>query len=608
MSASQAYWGYVGEVQDNLDRLDAQMDHDVGQIEITVGRGTQKIAVQTAILILEGVKQAIDLVRESVSAISTASQAGVPGVFGVIAGFSNGVITDVFAPADAVIEGIKAAIKIVAKGLEVLSDLGQMALGQVDERMEIEFSLDQLELGLENSLRQQIVNLDALIGDEGNRRIALHTSYDAVIQSVGRYEKALAEGGRVLSRRNLARRQSMADVQGQRYQDMAFRIFRNDALQKYKAQFDLAQRYVYMTAKAYDYETTLLSEDPRAGQQFLTDIVRERQLGIMSDGVPQTGVGLADVMARMGQNFDVLYGQLGFNNPQTETNRFSLRTELFRIDPGVEGDANWREILSQDYDDLLVNEVTVGVGSVDNLWGLPEFRRFAVPPAGFEDVEPGIVIRFGTEVTEGRNFFRQNIGGLDNAYDATQFATKIRSAGMWFSNYDFLNMSNTPRVYLIPTGIDALRSPTDYLGEPRTFTVLDQVLPVPFPIGDAELNDPGWIPSVHSLGGEFTAIRRFGRLRAYHDSGEFSVDEVERDSRLVGRSVWNTGWMVIIPASTLSSPLGNENLNDTEIAQGKDARLQQFINGPLVNNERDGNGVSDIKLFFETYAYPRLKK
>ena len=48
---------------------------------------------------------------------------------------------------------------------------------------------------------------------------------------------------------------------------MAFRIFRNDALQKYRAQFDLAARYVYLAAKAYDYETNLLgaTRDGRAG-------------------------------------------------------------------------------------------------------------------------------------------------------------------------------------------------------------------------------------------------------------------------------------------------------------------------------------------------------
>ena len=41
-----------------------------------------------------------------------------------------------------------------------------------------------------------------------------------------------------------------AATQEARYRDMAFRIFRNDALQKYRAAFDLAARYVYPAASA----------------------------------------------------------------------------------------------------------------------------------------------------------------------------------------------------------------------------------------------------------------------------------------------------------------------------------------------------------------------
>ncbi len=325
-----------------------------------------------------------------------------------------------------------------------------------------------------------------------------------------------------------------------------------------------------------------------AGQHFLTDIVKARQLGTIIDGEPQPGTGLADSMAVMSRNFSVLSGQLGFNNPQQETNRFSFRYEKFRILGGTEGDEAWRNVLKQDY-------ATEGMGTAANLWDVPEFRQFCVPPDGFGSVEPGIVLPFSTTIEEGKNFFGEEAGGLDNSYDSTQFATKIRSVGVWFSNYDYLSLSNTPRVYLIPAGTDIMRSPTGYTGQKRFFTVMDQVLPPPFPIGQSDLDDPYWIPSVDSLAGNLIPIRRFGRIRAFHDSGEFSPDEVQRDSRLVGRSVWNTRWMLIIPASTLGA--------DREEA------LTTFIDGlETEDGGRDGNGVSDIKLFFETYAFPRLKK
>ena len=146
-------------------------------------------------------------------------------------------------------------------------------------------------------------------------------------------------------------------------------------------------------------------------------------------------------------------------------------------------------------------------------------------------------------------------------------------------------------VHGLPTRADKI----DLLGTPEGRDVaLEKVLPVPFPIGENELADASWIPSLDTLSEQLTAIRRFGRFRAYHDSGEFNADEVHRDSRLIGRSVWNRRWLLIIPASTLSSD--------------REEGLARFIEGNLVGDERDGNGVSDIKLFFETYAFPRLKK
>ena len=63
----------------------------------------------------------------------------------------------------------------------------------------------------------------------------------------------------------------------------------------------------------------------RADGRFLTQIVKERSLGQIIDGEPVPGSrGLAGPLGQMAANFDVLKGQLGFNNPQIETNRFSL--------------------------------------------------------------------------------------------------------------------------------------------------------------------------------------------------------------------------------------------------------------------------------------------
>ena len=184
------------------------------------------------------------------------------------------------------------------------------------------------------------------------------------------------------------------------------------------------------------------------------------------------------------------------------------------------------------------------------------------------------------------------MGGGDSTYDPTHFATKIRSVGLWFNNYDAQVLSLTPRVYLVPTGADVLRSPSDDTMKTRAWKVVDQKIPVPFPIGNADLQNAKWLPINDSLSDTFADIRRFSRFRAYDDSGSFDESETTVDSRLIGRSVWNTKWLLIIPGETLLNP--------------SDEGLNTFIYGQLVpggSGMRDGNGVKDIRLFFLTYAY-----
>ena len=77
-------------------------------------------------------------------------------------------------------------------------------------------------------------------------------------------------------------------------------------------------------------------------------------------------------------------------------------------------------------------------------------------------------------------------------------------------------------------------------------------------------------------------------------------------SRLVGRSVWNTQWVLIIPSNgILSDPPAGAYAGDA------DAGLDTFIYGaPLPGfthaaagtTNRDGSGVRDIRLLFQTYS------
>ena len=111
----------------------------------------------------------------------------------------------------------------------------------------------------------------------------------------------------------------------------------------------------------------------------------------------------------------------------------------------------------------------------------------------------------------------------------------------------------------------------------RMWNVLDQRIPVPFPVLGSNLDDSAWRP-LDTLGGTMGEIRRFSSFRAYPDSGYFGEDEMTFDTRLVGRSVWNTRWLLIIPGRTLRADA--------------DEALDVFI-----------DNISDIKLFFQTYSH-----
>jgi hypothetical protein len=142
------------------------------------------------------------------------------------------------------------------------------------------------------------------------------------------------------------------------------------------------------------------------------------------------------------------------------------------------------------------------------------------------------------------------------------------------------DLSAAPRVYLIPTGADVMSIPNASSPEQvRVWNIVDQAIPVPVPGIEAKLPYSNFSPLLDSLDGSIGQQRRFSSFRAYHDANDaVNTDELVSDSRLVGRSVWNTGWTLIIPGRTLN----------TDPDEGLDRFIEQ---------------VSDIKLVFETYGF-----
>ena len=405
---------------------------------------------------------------------------------------------------------------------------------------------------------------------------------------------ALVQKGRGISEGlELKRQQAVNNISKMRYNDMFFRKLRNDALAKYDAAFDLAKKYAFLAAKAYGYETGSMPEE------LVRTILAARTLG-ETDGngkpiVSGNGdAGLAGALAKMDANWDNLKTQLGINSPQPYATWFSLRHELFRILRGKLGDEAWKTELAKHW--------------VDDIRANPDFLRHCQPFAsqfGLADREPGLVFTFETTVDFALNLFGRPLAYDDSQFDSSWYATKIASAGVWFENYnaraaDYSGQESafaaTPNVYLVPVGTDLMRVPGSDGAEIAGFDVVDQTVPVPYPVTAAEIAEANWLPSY--LKGEFggvdavTRIRRHPSFRASYGPEGSQPSDAQLDAvRLTGRSVWNTKWMLVIPAGTLNS--------------NREKALKAFIGGLDVNGDGqiDLKGVSDIKIGFKTYSY-----
>ncbi len=282
----------------------------------------------------------------------------------------------------------------------------------------------------------------------------------------------------------------------------------------------------------------------------------------------------------------MLRSQLGLNNEQREVGDISIRREFLRIlqsgvlqpnqpanefpAPGQDSDSVWKQELQK--------------ARVPDLWQVPEFRQYCRPFAAATNAtgspvpQPGIVLRFSSDISSGKNFFGKPLSGGDHAYSTSHYATKIFSTGVTFDGYrtdDVLqDLAAAPRVYFIPAGIDIMRvSRTDDPNELRTWKVVEQAIPAPFPASNAMISQSGYIPLLDGLNGHYGDQRKFSDFRAYPDS----ADVPTVDTRLLGRSIWNTQWMLIIPGATLNSD--------------PDTGLDRFI-----------DQVSDIKLIFDSYG------
>ncbi len=439
--------------------------------------------------------------------------------------------------------------------------------------------------------KQQVLEFQRLFEEMTATGYEINHALTRLQRTSEQVSRLLAEANHILSERETFRQRAAAVIQGHRTNDLVYRDLRNEALSQYKSLFDLAQTYAYCAAKSYDYETGLLGSTE--GSSFVDEIVGTYSLGDFNGNNPvEAGAGdagLASALANLRDEWEVVEGRLGFNNPDRNGTVFSLRQELFRIradQPTADDNTLWKQVLQQHVMSNVLNDPDVAIHCLN----IAKAKGGAVP---------GIVIEFGTSIEQGLNFFGWPLAAGDHAYSQSTFATKIFSSGIVFKGYVGMDpyaigtpgasgpassspnaLGATPYAYLIPTGDDVMRAPP--LGDTnviRSWTVRDQALPLPKNLGATAFSALQFFTPQGTLNEQLWITRKHQAFRAVDDPAYFysSMPAEFTNSRLIGRSVWNTRWKIVIPAYSL--------LSDEQ------AGLDRFI-----------QSVSDIKLFFRTYS------
>ncbi|MCC7377185.1 MAG: hypothetical protein IT581_21165 [Verrucomicrobiales bacterium] len=555
--ALTAYNGQIARIEQGLDHLEAKFQLHRDEAQLLGTKSGTKLALNLLISAAKGAGLYAEQFRHTSTRISGALVQGVPT--------SEGLAIDALAPLRGGILGATIVTESTLGAVKGFAELSELLLGLGKETAELAFEADEQDLHHTFEEREAVKELEALVRAEAGLRLGVFQASQALIQAVRTHESTVEKARQVLEQRLVFRQVTAGKIAERRYRDFAFRIFRSDALEKYDTQFELASRYVYLACKAFDYEFNSAST---GASELAASVVRERNLGELRDGVPSAGRdGLASILARLKQNFDVLKPSLGLNSTRDQEAQFSLRTEWLRILPAgtnAAANANWLAALQG--------------ARLDNLWNLPEFRQYCRPFAPESaGAQPGLVFSInGTTIAAGQNFFGWPLAAQDYSYDPSEFSTRIRSVAVWFTGYDTTSLARAPRAYLVPVGADVLRTPDALDFSVRTWQVVEQKIPIPFPSEGGSGGSLSWLSNTMGLQSQFANASRHSAIQAHSDDG-FDLTQFDPSTRLVGRSVANTRWLLIIPGAYLN---GDPN-------QG----LDDFI-----------ASIQDIKLYFQTYS------
>lgn len=446
----------------------------------------------------------------------------------------------------------------------------------------------------------QLVEASGLFETAQRQRIlreSLRQQDLAVREAEMRYLSLLAEAEREMNALVRHRRETAAATRADRYAQGVNRFLQSEAAADYAALFDHAARHVYLAAKAYQYETGGYGFES-GFETVLADILRQRALGEFDRmGQPVSGDenGLVGMLGQLRDMFQSFEYNSDFRNATNTMLRLSVRDGLLRF-PGVvmddaaqadldrylDGveDETERAYLTDDFRVTLEREqradhwrAALSNARYADLRDIPAFRRCCLRQGGASDAPvPGLALTFRTQDAPRLNLFGNPRQGADPVVPLNAFAHRIAGTAVVFKDYPAGRLGEAPQVFLLPVGADITRR-ADNPSTRVAWQVFDARLPPVQAVSGAQFG--------MDLGA--SAQRSMTSMRASISDGDFRSAS-EMNTRLLGRSLENERWLLVIPGDAMA-------------VNGDADRGLDILLGA------DGPPIRDIEIWFNIYSY-----
>ncbi len=487
--------------------------------------------------------------------------------------------------------------------------LGEMASGsdpvsEIQEQFDIEReelrincwqTAELTQISNDQQIRALEIELEDLIRKTPQAILEMAVAETQARQAFAVVRKSFQQGKRLLDERDRNRRVQTDKLQNFRFRDMAFRTFRNQALEQYGAFFDLAARYVMLAGRAFAYE---YNERDEVSEQ-MRRLHREQLLGTES----AADQGLQSIIARLDQKrqeSDFLARLQKLSLFDHGGDEFSLRKNLLGLAINPSEDTDERQFeKNKAFRAFLESNI------VQNLIDVPAFRQLASFDSN-RDAGPAIVLAFATEVG-GQTLFGQRRGttfgapaNFDTCSNPRLFEFAILLEGV--DNPSALGVdSRLIFAHFLPVGSCMLREPESgdcALRSVRNWAVVDQRIPgvsAAYRDSGGAILDSFAIPRL-ATSPDLNVINRFPVTQAQIRA----TDQPVFQDDLAGWSVWNTQWLLAIPGRQFANPA-----DDVDVVRKKLLILIFDANeGGNPRGPDENLGIDDIKLRIKAYGKP----